>query len=72
MVELLDRFTGTCLPARNIISWTAGAPGVCKAKGSDENLIADAEGVHADSFIQCRLLQYRRNLQWVKNLVGSL
>ena len=45
--------------------------GVCKAKGSDEKLTADIDGVHADSSIQDRLLQHRGNSQKVNNLVGS-
>ena len=35
------------------------------------NLVADPDGVHAATTIQCRLLQSRWNWQKVKNLVGS-
>ena len=47
-----------------------GRPGLCKAKGSDKNVTADTHVMRADIFIQCRLLQYRRNSQKVKDLVG--
>ena len=41
------------------------------AKVSDENFIADADGVHADRSIQSIFLQYHGNSQKVKDLVAT-
>ena len=37
-------------------------PGLCKATGSDENLIEDTDGMDSDRAIQYRILQYWRKL----------
>ena len=63
-VERMDEVSGKVLGRMKRKFKERTRPGVCKAKGSDENPVVDAGGVHVDSFIQDRLLQK------VKDLVG--